>query len=1121
MTKAGSEQRPAANLAFDLCGPLPSGTVALQASAGTGKTYAVAALAARYVAEGVAELGDLMIVTFSRLATQELRDRVRQRLVSLAFDLGAVIAGADVAPPTDPVSAFVCAADIAELRRRHARLLEAIARFDGATIATTHEFCDRMLRGLGILSDHDPGTRLVENIDSLIRQTVSDEYLRRYSATGSKFSFEAALVACRAAMQQPATALVPRGASGDTAERVAFVAAVREEVESRKRRLGIYTFDDMLLRLRDALVDPKTGEAGRARLRALYPVVIVDEFQDTDPVQWQIIKEAFVGHSTVVLIGDPKQSIYGFRGADVQAYLEAMRSADRVESLDTNHRSDQKLVNAVQAVFDGAALGDLEIRVNAVQAHHQTGRLRCEASDAWQAPMRLRVLAGRYSAGAARDAIDADLCADIVALLKSKTTLQTPDGDWRRVRPSDVAVLVAKNGRGQAIQAALARCGVPAVFAGAASVFQTPAASEWLTLLRALDQPRTRNVRRAALTSLVGWDFKTLAAADDEALGALTSMLRRWARLLSGPGVAALYEVALHDAGLPERLLAHEGGERLLTDLRHLAEALNAEQHARRLGPASLVAWLEERIEDARARGDEERSRRLETDAEAVTITTVHQAKGLEYPVVYLPEASDRYVPDDDDDKPISFHESGVRVLDVGGQQAAGRRERRQARQAEEAAESLRSLYVAMTRASCHLTVWWAETMRNTSAAALQRLLFRDRATPMVPDALPVEKNNDPAQLRHLVSAGVSVEAVAPRASDSWVPAAATTAAPTLATFAREIDLRWRRTSYSALTASAHETAGLEVGIREPDEAPIEEQAPTPDLAAAGLRPSPMADLPSGTVFGSLVHAVFEFLDPTQGTLEDSVRKIVAAQSAKLPIAELDVDALTKAMLPGLLTPLGPLADQACLAAIPARDRLAELNFELRLDADPKGRAACLRDVADLLGEHLAPDDPLADYPSRLKSSGLADHTLLGFLNGSIDAVLRVGEPRRHLVVDYKTNRLAPFDVPLTLAHYDSAGMAAAMQNAHYPLQAIFYLVATHRYLKWRLPGYEPDRDLGGALYLFVRGMAGPDNPVLGGMGAGVFAWSPPTGLIVAVSDLLAGSPSGGSRRRSQAGARR
>ena len=592
--------------AFDVYGPLPQGTTVLEASAGTGKTFTIAALATRYVAEGHAELPELMLVTFGREATQELRERVRERLVDAERGLADPEAARD---GDDALLRLLAQAPDAEVERRRARLTSALGRFDAATIATTHQFCQQMLAGLGVAGDRDPDAVFVESIDDLITEVVDDFYVRKYGdrASGTPaFGRKEAMVLARRAVYDGQARLEPSVAEpGSTAHvRQRFATAVRAEVERRKRARRLYTFDDMLTRLAEALADPSRGAA--QRLRERYRVVLVDEFQDTDPVQWEILRTAFVegsgGCTTLVLIGDPKQAIYAFRGADVLSYLDATEAAGGHATLDTNWRSDAPLLRALETVFNGAALGDRRITVHHVEAAHPGQRLRGAPVDT---PLRVRVLprVGLPRApkrdiavvGPARAAVARDAAADIAALLASPARI-----DGAAIAPGDVAVLVRTNEQGSMIHTALAAAGVPAVLSGTASVFGTPIAREWLELLEALEQPRAFRLRAAALTCFLGRTVAQLCGPDaDTLLDDLGAQVRAWAAVLHARGVAALLESVTADTALPQRLLGRTDGERRLTDLRHIAQSLHAAAVAGRLGPAALVDWLRHRIDEA------------------------------------------------------------------------------------------------------------------------------------------------------------------------------------------------------------------------------------------------------------------------------------------------------------------------------------------------------------------------------------------------------------------------------------------------------------------------------------------------------------------------------------------
>jgi exodeoxyribonuclease V beta subunit len=327
--------------------------------------------------------------------------------------------------------------------------------------------------------------------------------------------------------------------------------------------------------------------------------------------------------------------------------------------------------------------------------------------------------------------------------------------------------------------------------------------------------------------------------------------------------------------------------------------------------------------------------------------------------------------------------------------------------------------------------------------------------------------------------------------------------------FHRTIDTTWRRTSYSGLVRSAQENAGVS---SEPEVVELDDEVS--DIALATPTegsdvPSPMADLPSGAQFGTLVHAVLESADPLADDLMGELHAQVDEHSVWWPVNASAAD-LAKALVPLHDTPLGPLAGGLTLRQIGMADRLCEMDFEFPLvGGDLRSPAPDIRlaDVGRLLAEHLPAADPLAAYAGRLTDAALGGQPLRGYLSGSVDVVLRIPDTdgHRYLVVDYKTNWLGDADRPLTAADYSAPRMAEAMLHSDYPLQALLYCVVLHRFLRWRQHGYDPAKHLGGVLYLFIRGMCGPDTPVVDGHPAGVFSWRPPTDLVIAVSDLLDG----------------
>ena len=713
---------------FDVCGPLPTGVTVLEASAGTGKTFTIAALAARYVADGV-PLHQLLMVTFTRMATGELRERVRERLVSAEHGLERALAGAPdpeddevvrLLADGEPDAWSLSAASVSPRRWPTSTPPPSPPPTASARRCSAGSACSATSRPTRPSWRTSPTSATRSSTTST--SAASRGAGRRSSAARRRWRSRAT------AIDNPAAPIEPADAPDNTiaAMRVRLAGAARTELDARKRRTGVMTYDDLLTRLHSTLVG-ESGEVAAARLRARYRVVLVDEFQDTDPVQWEIMRTAFGdGEVTLVLIGDPKQAIYAFRGADVYAYIEAARTAGTEATLTVNRRSDQGLIDAYDALFDGAKLGHEGIVYRHVSAAHAGARLH-GAPD--PAPLRIRVVprdeVGLTAKGfalldPAREHVARDVAADIVALLRSGAEV---DGEGR-IRPGHIAVLVRTNRTAARVRDALEAVDVPAVINGAGSVFGTDPALEWLRLLEAIERPSyPPRARSAALTTFLGWTTEEVAAADDDAWEAVHSRLHHWARVLRAKGVASLMEAVTLEEGLPARVLAMVDGERRMTDLRHVGELLHAAAMTEQMGATALTAWLRERVLEATTdNNDEERSRRLESDAEAVQVLTMHRSKGLEFPVVYYPDLWEPS-PTPREKEPVTFHDAaGRRTIDVGleGPQWKGHR---QQHIDEQRGEDLRLAYVALTRAKHQAVVWWAGSWASRDSA-LSRLLF-------------------------------------------------------------------------------------------------------------------------------------------------------------------------------------------------------------------------------------------------------------------------------------------------------------------------------------------------------------------------------------------------------------
>jgi exodeoxyribonuclease V beta subunit len=1092
---------------FDITAPLPSGITLIEASAGTGKTWTLSALVVRYVAEQRRALAELLIVTFSRAASQELRERVRARLEES-------LTGLQQADVTDDVlinHLRDCSPE--ELTLRIGRLTAAVADFDTATIATIHQFCHHVLKSLGIAGDSDAYATLAEDLTELRKDVVDDLYLAEHSATATNASgYLQAKADTQIALDNPSAVLSPTDATGALAARLAFIGRVRAEHTRRKRRAALLGYDDLLSELANALEADESP--ARRRMREHWSVVLVDEFQDTDSVQWQVFSRAFATEDkTLVLIGDPKQAIYGFRGGDVNTYLRAAETATTRTSLPTNFRSDAPLVDALQTLTANVQLSP-SIIAHPITAQKTQHRLQGAPDNS---AVRLRAMLGNtIPIGTAREAICADAADDIARLLTSAATF-----DGSPVRPQHLAVLAHTNRDLHLMREALLANGIPSVMVSSESVLRTTAAGWWLQLMMALEQPhRPERVRLAALTPFLGWTAEQLDEQGERGTESIATQVRSLIAAFHRGAIAAVLDVA-RGQGMDARLLGQVGGERDLTDIEHCAQLLQERVLEGAGGLPSLVAWLmQQSAGDAAATADS-RIMRLDSDALAVTLSTIHGSKGLQYPIVYAPFLFDNWMKEDP--TPAIIHRDGQRVLSFDPHEVNQPEHR-----SEALGENMRLAYVAMTRAQSQLVLWWAPT-RNTSNSALHRLLFGQASSAdqlasllaartqhgdhadVVTPADRVRVRNETASeqiLQTWVNHGAfSLAEVNGDLNPSTVAAESATEPLAVRTFDDSwVDHAWRRTSYSSLTA-AHNDSGSNTSEPESDAMGRDDEEPI-TVSGRGTSvgvnvPSPMARLPVGATFGSLVHAVLEEADFQAPDLHRDLLDRIHEQLTWWPV-DLDPDELATALEAVCTTPLGSLAHGITLVDLLRKDRFAEMEFELPLAGGDRPHAnAQLRSMAQILRDHLPAQDPLRAYADALDGDELGGQSLLGYLTGSIDLTFRY--QGKFYVVDYKTNWLGPPGAELTLADYTPAHLTDAMNHSSYPLQAILYSIVLHRYLRWRLPGYDPDEHLGGVIYLYLRGMAGPTTPLVDGYPCGVFSWRPPAVLLEDLSAVLDG----------------
>ncbi|PXW94971.1 DNA helicase/exodeoxyribonuclease V beta subunit [Sphaerotilus hippei] len=892
---------------------------------------------------------------------------------------------------------------------------------------------------------------------------------------------------------------------------------VAHRMDQLKQRAGRYGFADLQARLERALAGPR-GPALRERIVGQYPVALIDEFQDTSPLQYRLFDRLYHiaadrPETGLFLIGDPKQSIYAFRGADIYSYLQARRDTEgRHHRLDTNFRATETLVGAVNHLFDQAerrlpggafALpkdGTLALPFDPVRARGRGERLVssagvvpalalcCDLTPLAAVPLRRRW---------------AQHCAErIVTLLNDERCgLQGDDGRFTRLSPGDIAVLVRSRHEAAAVRQALAHRRVASVYlSDQESVFASGEAVELLRWLRAVADPADGRLARAAHAGAaigLGLDELRRCSVDDEAWDVHLLRLRELHGVWQRQGVLAMLRRSLHELDLPARWLAQVDGERVLTNVLHLAELLQAAS-VQLEGEQALVRWMAEQIADHAAgvgEGGEDRIVRLESDAALVQIVTVHKSKGLEYPVVFLPHAASARPVDRRGRVAVeSVDEAGRRALDFSlGDAALASAEQERLR------EDLRLFYVALTRARHALwlgvglpSVRGAPDQTALSLSALGHLLGVAGRT------VPVAELD--AALRRLVD-GQPGLCLGPPAAPTSQRLVARGQAPVLQAapgYTTRIERDWTIGSFSALvrdlaSAGPAVTWPATVADRGSASAPV---APGPSArvptTGGGLEPL----LPLGAVLN----------DPLR---EEAWREEQAAIERDEPADETPLPVPGQAQ-PWHRYPRGPLAGNFLheqlerLADVAGWDAVGTPEFlrGLQRRCERQGAAYRAEDVqvwlqalvdtplpplgASLsqLRHHLVEMEfwmPSAGWPvaalDRLCREGLLpglprvavpERPLRGLMMGFADLVFEHGG--RYWVLDYKSNALGADD-----SAYGRPALEAAVLQHRYDLQAALYLLALHRLLRARLgEGYDPATHLGGAIYLFARGIDAP-----------------------------------------------
>lgn len=1198
---------------LDLASIETSGFHLIEASAGTGKTWTITALYVLLLLERRMRPEEILVVTYTKSATAELRDRIRTR-ISDTLDLYAT-----GRPARDGLEEILLGSRRTDPETAIKLLTRALYSFDDAAIFTIHSFCQRALLENSFESGSLFDTDMISDQATILRDvcddfwrthilTDADAFLQRlvtggYTPTRLAEPFrghyqntalrvipsaddpdlEAMVAGCnrlvpalartwhtdrdaillqliRANLSQTSykpsqidaaaygldswlaagdgstpcpglklftSSAIERGQKkGSTHPSHPFFDVcqqlhealhrvelafkdkliyrqnalrlwVQKELTQRKQEMNLRCYDDLLLDLQRALTGDGGAQLAR-NLRSRYHAALIDEFQDTDPLQWQIFSH-LAGVNTksnssadqgdqegypLYLIGDPKQAIYSFRGADIFAYIAAGQSVElrNRSTLVTNRRSVAPLVAAVNALFESSADPFLcqEITFSRVDAgrdpdHHllHNGRAVEKPLQFWVYPRQDQTQAVKKNAACAT--IVRWVADEIARLLDGHHEIADKRGQ-RRVEPGDIAVLVKAHYQADLVQTALNAIGIPSVQHGSATIFESSEALDMLRILRAVHEPsRERLVREALLTGSMGLSANEvtgyLAADDgDSAWGTWLLHFRKLHNAALTGGVIQMAELLLGECGLRMRILARCGGERIMTNILQCVELLHQAEQERACGLEALILWLERRI--AATEDDETALLRLESDENAVQLATIHASKGLEYPIVFLPFAWD---PPATRNTQTLFHGAdGALTLDLGSEMLGTHKSQAKLERDSEAA---RLLYVAITRAEFLCYIAWG-CISEAYSSPLFKLLHNTTVT----DSKTFKTYPDRNILADIAALGSRTEGLSAEfmpldtPAPPYLPTREPLQPPFCRTLTEPICNDWRVTSFSGIAAGSERS----LQPRDYDAlAGTPSESATPD---ATYHPDgrTIFDFPRGAAAGTCLHAIFERLDfatLSGSQITHNSRSCLLANGYPeqwLPAVTAMISAVTSSPL------LADIPDFN-LSQLPTGAWQTELEFYLPIAQLSPERLRLLFDGLLQPARHGQFHELLAALDFRQSR---------GMLHGFMDLVFV--HSGRYYIIDWKSNHLGS-----DCQQYAAPELTRSMAEHAYILQYHLYSLALDRHLRQRLPGYSYESHFGGAIYVYLRGVSA-ENP-----GCGIYRDKPAPEFIERANRLL------------------
>lgn len=1027
--------------------PLEPGFRVVEAGAGSGKTYNLVRIVLRLItrSKDPVDIRKVLLVTFTDAAALEMRQRLR-----------GILEQAQRKELKGDLAQIMCVGQPAErlCRRRVSRALDNLGAMQ---VTTIHGFCLRAYGDHGVNAGFSPLPG--DPIDgSELASEIAADWLRLHPDTAHELGTVTA--AAKALFLAPDAALPEN------------LGSLRDYVKERVAASPVVTFDHLITRLRDALAQGDKGAELTKALQADYQACLIDESQDTDPAQWEIFDRLFGPRSGLrshflLMVGDPKQSIYGFRGADVNTYVTAAAQADKVYTLPDNYRSSPRILTAFNAIFEhpgffGEAAG---IKFETANPGKDAKTGLCEIVELGAAPFE--VVHSDRPADVAREAGRLLRELDAAAINREgKVGLGTPE---RPEPPAEVGILVRSNSDAAKIYRALISEGLGASLESQQSVFETTTAFQVQLLLRAVLRPSHSGHRRALLLSRPAL-FGPAAKLDNDTDNALARWLSEVQGIWLKQGFAAAWERMTRRApadtllSVAESLARCHFRNRALMDLSHVGELLIARSRRNHWTPDQTFDHLSARLkleddgEGEGANASEEESLRSDLANARILVRTIHKSKGLEYNAVILAKCFSGKAAQRRKGTVVRRADRTTTLYMGEKKDPAADDLARQIR-----AEDARLLYVALTRAR-HRLVWMGKELGLTDAGK--------EPTPQgfsrVLADISLDPSLAPGGLGDVLPALTShLEPAKPKAEDASASPATPPApfVPSLLPAPSFLKRSVGATSYTGLTQGKHEAASTVPGMDQPAE--------DVSVADALLIPEKL----KGNLLGNLLHKLMEILDFARAVSDDAyLAALVEAELAKsaiVPATSPDfgptVAALRKSIVTWLSQPLRAHAGAPFrLSDLDPARQLAEVRFSFAADIDDSAFPALDAAFAEEFGA--------SDYPG-LANLGLKwgkDAPLRGLLTGSVDFVC--AHDGRFYIIDWKSNFVGK-----SAADYLPAALAKSIERERYHLQFSIYCLALDAHLR-RCLGDRWDfaRDFGGVYYIYLRGFgfdpAGPNG---------------------------------------------